>query len=121
MLLILKDQMLILKNRYGIGDIEEPPFQSQRFVTSTKASSFRIQETNSKPPAKQFFQRLGRKANQKSEKEIGSDSYYSDDQYALESATWQNDTSDSQSDWKRLSKSNGVDIDLWNDASDWKL
>ena len=41
-----------------IGDIEEPPTQTERPDTSTKPSFLRTQEINVEPPAKQFRQGL---------------------------------------------------------------
>ena len=58
------------------------------------------------PPAKRFRQELRKRFNQSSVQSAIDDddeSYCTDDEYALESTDWKNDTSDS-SDWEKLSE-----------------
>ncbi len=59
------------------------------------------------PPAKRFRQELRKRFNQSSVKSAidGDDeSYCADDEYALESTDWQNDTTSDSSDWEKLSE-----------------
>ena len=96
-----------------IGDIEEPPINTERPDTSTEASFLGTQETVVEPPAKRFRQNFFQK--------LVKNSYFADDEYALESTAWQNDTSGSFSDWERLSKFSDTGMDPMDDVSGWEL
>ena len=96
-----------------IGDIEEPPINTERPDTSTAGSFLGTQETVVEPPAKRF--------RQKNFQNLVKYSYFADDEYAFESAAWQNDTSGSFSDWERLSKFIDTDTDSLDDVSHWEL
>ena len=92
-------------------DIEEPVIPTERLITLS-------QLTNVEPPAKRFRQELRKRLNQDSVKSArDDDSYSADDEYALESTEWQNDTSDSN-DWEKLSEFSDTDS---SSGSDWVL
>ena len=92
-------------------DIEEPVIPTERLITLS-------QLTNVEPPAKRFRQELRKRLNQDSVKSArDDDSYSADDEYALVSTEWQNDTSDSN-DWEKLSEFSDTDS---SSGSDWVL